>query len=289
MLKPFWRLSLTQQSPTAPLSKAINAPHTGWDLRALAVGVPGGKRLASVTTVLRPGRVTAILGPNGAGKSSLLRTLTGEWPAQGGQVLEGNQPLLRLPAPQLARRRAVMPQDGSVAFDFTVQEVVELGRYAHRLQPSQDEAGIVAQAMAATGVGALAARSIATLSGGERARAHLARALAQIWEAPPCGSPRWLLLDEPTAAMDLAYQHHTMALLRRWAHEQQVGVIAVLHDANLALRYADEVLLVHAGGCEAGPVHAVLTAGTLARVWGVACHATTAPDGVAQYLFSSSG
>ncbi|GAB2475555.1 heme ABC transporter ATP-binding protein [Comamonas humi] len=289
MFKPFWPLALIQQAPTAINSEANNGPQAAWELRQLAIAVPGGRRLATVNAVLRPGRVTAILGPNGAGKSSLLRTLTGEWPAQGGQVLEAGRPLLGQPAAQFARRRAVMPQDGSVAFDFSVQEVVELGRYAHRLQPSRDEAGIVAQAMAATGVTGLAARSIITLSGGERARAHLARALAQIWDAPPCGSARWLLLDEPTAAMDLAYQHHTMALLRRWAHEQQVGVVAVLHDANLALRYADEVLLVHAGGCEAGTVQRVLTAETLARVWGVACHAATAPDGVAQYLFSSAG
>ncbi len=264
---------------------------TGWQLDNLAVGVPGGDTLVQLHARIAPGRVTAIVGPNGAGKSSLLSTITGQWRPHAGQVLLDGQPLAAWPAEQLATRRAMMMQDGAVAFDFTVQEVVELGRYAHRLRPSRDEAGIIAAAMAATDITAFAQRSVRTLSGGERARTHLARVLAQLWE--PAGEhARWLLLDEPTAAMDLAWQHHTMALLQRWAHQSganqgtNVGVITVVHDMNLALRYADDVLLVHAGGCQHGPVAEVLTPSTIASVWGIGCHATHTPDGVAQYLFA---
>lgn len=288
MFNPF----KTWGAATRPAQQSVlGGPASSWHLEHLAVGVPGGDTLVSLHTRIEAGRVTAIVGPNGAGKSSLLSTLTGQWQPHGGQLFFDGQPLSRWSSEQLALRRAMMMQDGGVAFDFTVQEVVELGRYTHRLHPSTDEAGIVARAMALTQVSAIAQRSVRTLSGGERARTHLARVLAQLWEPAACGGARWLLLDEPTAAMDLAWQHQTMALLRDWAHARPsagVGVIAVVHDMNLALRYADDVLLVHGGGCLHGPVHEVLTPETIAQVWGVGCYATQAPDGTAQYLFAQN-
>ena len=177
-----------------------------------------------------------------------------------------------------------------MAFDFTVQEVVEMGRFPHRQQPSRHEARIVTEAMEATGVAHLAGRSINTLSGGERARSHLARALAQIWEPLPDGATRWLLLDEPTAALDLAHQHHTLALVRRWAVEQGVGVVAVLHDLNLALRYAHDSLLLAPGLAGPRSVHAtahLLTPATIAQVWGVHSTPVLAADGVPQYLVAA--
>ena len=264
------------------------AQEGGWQLDRLEVGVPGGDVLVRLHAHIAPGRLTAIVGPNGAGKSSLLATLTGQWAPHAGRVLLDGQQLSKWPTAELARRRAMMVQDGSVAFDFTVQEVVELGRYAHRLQPSRAEAAIVGNAMAATQMEAFAGRSVRSLSGGERARAHLARALAQVWEPPASGQARWLMLDEPTAAMDLAWQHRTMDLLQHWAQVLGVGVVVVVHDMNLALRYADDALLVHGGGCLHGPVADVLTPQTMRDVWGVGCFATTAPDGTQQYLFSGA-
>ena len=173
-----------------------------------------------------------------------------------------------------------------MAFDFTAQEVVELGRYPHRHQPGVDEAQIPSQAMALTGVDHLAQRSINTLSGGERARAHLARALAQIWQAPADGAARWLLLDEPTAALDLAHQHHAMRLLRQWAAEQGVGVVAVIHDLNLALRYADDVLVLGgAAGVHYGAVRDVLQPALVQQVWGMQCDPVHSSDGALQYIF----
>ena len=256
------------------------------ECRNLGVGVAKGPRLATVDVRIQAGRFTAILGPNGAGKSTLMSMLVGERVPQSGQVLLDGLELSGHAVEGLARRRSVMPQDCSVAFDFTAQEVVELGRYPHRHQPGSGEAQIPAQAMALTGVDHLAQRSINTLSGGERARTHLARALAQIWQPPADGAARWLLLDEPTAALDLAHQHHAMRLLRHWAGEQGAGVVAVIHDLNLALRYADDVLVLGGdAGVHHGAVLDVLQPALVRQVWGMQCDPVHSSDGALQYIF----
>jgi iron complex transport system ATP-binding protein len=181
---------------------------------------------------------------------------------------------------ELAKFRAVMPQLSQVAFDFKVREVVELGRYPHRLQPSSAELDITPRAMALTQVDHLAHRAFNTLSGGEKARVHLARALAQIWEPTPAQGCRWLLLDEPTASLDLAHQQAVMQTVRRWAKSQGVGVIAVLHDLNLALRFADQVMVLQAGASVAsGAATTTLTPALIAQVWGVDCYLTQRADG----------
>ena len=256
------------------------------ECRNLGVGVAKGPRLATVDVRIQAGRFTAILGPNGAGKSTLMSMLVGERAPQSGQVLLDGLELSAHAVEGLARRRSVMPQDCSVAFDFTAQEVVELGRYPHRHQPGTGEAQIPAQAMALTGVDHLAQRSINTLSGGERARTHLARALAQIWLQPTDGAARWRLLDEPTAALDLAHQHHAMRLLRQWAGQQGAGVVAVIHDLNLALRYADDVLVLGGdAGVHHGAVLDVLQPALVRQVWGMQCDPVRASDGALQYIF----
>ena len=256
------------------------------ECRNLGVGVAKGPRLATVDVRIQAGRFTAILGPNGAGKSTLMSMLVGERVPQSGQVLLDGLELSGHAVEGLARRRSVMPQDCSVAFDFTAQEVVELGRYPHRHQPGSGEAQIPAQAMALTGVDHLAQRSINTLSGGERARTHLARALAQIWQPPADGAARWLLLDEPTAALDLAHQHHAIRLLRHWAGQQGAGVVAVIHDLNLALRYADDVLVLGGdAGVHHGAVLDVLQPALVRQVWGMQCDPVHSSDGALQYIF----
>lgn len=255
---------------------------------ALALG--GCTLLHEATAQMRPGRVTAILGPNGAGKSTLLSLLSGERAPGAGQVLLDGLPPHGQPAAALALRRAVMPQAFGVAFDFTVREVAELGRFPHRRAPAPCEGTIVAQALQATGVAHLQARVFNTLSGGEKARVQLARALAQVWLPRPDGRARWLLLDEPTAALDLAHQHQAMGLLRRWARgqgaDEGVGVVAVLHDLNLALRYADDALLLAPGAPSCfGPVAQVLAPARVEQVWRLPCQPVAGADGVRQYLF----
>lgn len=245
-----------------------------------------GMRMGSQTIVApldmtwHAGKVSAILGPNGAGKSSLLSLLSMERKPSAGALSFNARPANSFKNAELAKFRAVMPQATQVAFDFKVREVVELGRYPHRLQPSSSELEITPCAMALTQVDHLAHRAFNTLSGGEKARVHLARALAQIWEPTPALGSRWLLLDEPTASLDLAYQQAVMQTVRRWARETGVGVIAVLHDLNLALRFADQVMILQSGHCMAsGPATSVLTPALIAQVWSVDCHLTQRADG----------
>ncbi|MFY3382539.1 heme ABC transporter ATP-binding protein [Paracidovorax sp. MALMAid1276] len=263
----------------------MSAPTLGLQCVDARVHVGGRTLLDGLTATLPPGRFTAILGPNGAGKSTLLSLLSAQRKPDAGQVLLDSQPLASLSPHTLALRRAVMPQESAVAFDFTAREVAELGRYPHRKQPAGNEATIVAEALGATGVIDLAGRSFNTLSGGEKARVHLARALAQVWALLPDGAPRWLLLDEPTAALDLAHQHQSLRLLRDWAHREHCGVVAVLHDVNLALRYADDVLLLSPGAAaHHGAAAEVLTGARIDAVWGVRCREVLA-EGVVQFVF----
>ncbi|WP_423455900.1 heme ABC transporter ATP-binding protein [Ottowia sp. VDI28] len=253
------------------------------------VVVEGRTLLEGVSAALKPGRFTAILGPNGAGKSTLLSLLSAQRRPNAGEVLLDERPIRSFSPRELALRRAVMPQDSAVAFNFTVHEVAELGRYPHRQQPDADEAGIILRALEATDVAKLSSRIFNTLSGGEKARVHLARALAQIWGPRPGKAARWLLLDEPTAALDLAHQHQALGLLRDRANNQGVGVVAVLHDLNLALSYADDALLLaHGEAACFGPVGEVLTPERMKRIWGIECTPVRNPDGVLQYLFGPS-
>jgi len=254
------------------------------------VVVGGRALLEGISATLRPGRFTAILGPNGAGKSTLLSLLSAQRRPSAGEVLLDGRQIGSFSSHMLALRRAVMPQESAVAFNFTVREVAELGRYPHRQRPDTDEANIVSRALEATDVSALAPRIFNTLSGGEKARVHLARVLAQVWGSRPDDAARWLLLDEPTAALDLAHQHQALRLLRERANGQGVGVVAVLHDLNLALCYADDALLLARGEAACfGPVSEVLTPERMKRIWGVECTPVRNAAGVLQYLFEPSG
>lgn len=258
----------------------------GLECRGVEVQAGGRSLLSRAALQLRPGRFTAVLGPNGAGKSTLLSVLSGQRRPDAGEVLLDGRALQRFGAAELALRRAVMPQESAVAFDFTVREVVALGRFPHRRAPHPDEECLIDEAMALTDVASLAARVHNTLSGGEKARVHLARVFVQLWFARADGAVRWLLLDEPTAALDLAHQHAAMRLLQARA-AQGLGVVAVLHDLNLALRYADEVVLVRAGHApQQGPTQALLQAPLIEEVWQTRCQAVVDnEDGVRQFLF----
>lgn len=197
------------------------------------------------------GQLTAVVGPNGAGKSSFLHLLSGALPPSGGSVELDGQPLAAWDRHELARRRALLAQSPDGALDRTVRELITLGRYPHRHQPSARETHIVDDAAACAGLAGMLERPLHGLSGGERARAHFARVLAQIWEAPADGGSRWLFLDEPTAALDLRHQKEVLQCAHDWAVQQRIGVVAVVHDLNLALRYAHRVLVLHQGRCVA--------------------------------------
>jgi iron complex transport system ATP-binding protein len=240
------------------------------------VSVHAGPRVVLENVHLRvlPGRLVAVLGPNGAGKSTLLGVFGGWVRYQQGQCRWEGKRLDEWSAAQLACRRAVMLQHTHVAFDFTAEEVVRLGRYPHRHRPHPREDSVALEAMAQADVMHLRDAPIGVLSGGERARVHWARAWAQLecpgWHARRALPAGWLLLDEPTAALDLAHQHALLAQLRHTCEAYGVGALVVLHDLNLALRYAHEAVLVHQGRVRAhGGVETVLSPSEVAAVWGV--------------------
>jgi iron complex transport system ATP-binding protein len=233
----------------------------------------GGRRLLDgVGLRLAAGRVHALIGPNGAGKSTLLRLLAGELAPAAGTIRLNRRPLPDWSPRERARQRAVLPQSHGLAFGFTAAQVVELGRLPCPRHRPEAEAAIVAAALQRAGVAPLAQRRYTTLSGGERARVQLARAMAQVWEpldGPLQGAPRYLLLDEPTASLDLAHQHDCLRAVRALAADG-LGVLAILHDPNLALRYADDVTLLRDGRVlAAGPPAEALTAEALERLYRV--------------------
>ncbi|WLD57714.1 heme ABC transporter ATP-binding protein [Salinispirillum sp. LH 10-3-1] len=205
----------------------------------------GGRPLLDhIDLTLSAGEAVALVGMNGAGKSTLLRCITGEWAQASGRVLVKERELTRYPSADRAQWLGVLPQSSPLNFPFEVHEVIALGRYPHRTGIQRDRA-ILAAAADACDVTHLLGKPYTACSGGEQQRIQLARVLAQIWE-PVDGRERILLLDEPVSGLDLAHQH---ALFRQMAPLQQqgVGVIFVVHDLNLAARYADRIALLDEG------------------------------------------
>jgi iron complex transport system ATP-binding protein len=224
-------------------------------LAARDLSLPG--RLAGVSVSFEPGRITAICGPNGAGKSSLLQCLAGLLPAPGGAVVLDGAGLAALHPRERAKAIGYLPQEGEVAWDVAVRSLVALGRLPHRDRGDAQ----VAAALGALDLEHLADRPISRLSGGERARALLARVLA--------GEPRWILADEPLAALDLAHQRALLAHLRR-AATTGAGVLLVLHDLALAMNHADRVIVLRGGAKAAdGVPEEALSSEVIERVWSV--------------------
>ncbi|MEB6338104.1 heme ABC transporter ATP-binding protein [Serratia rhizosphaerae] len=222
----------------------------------------GERRLIhDVSLSIASAEMVAIIGPNGAGKSTLLRLLTGYLQPDCGECRLLGRPLEQWTPDQLAKVRAVMRQHSELAFPFSVEDVVAMGRAPHGMR---DAAQAVHEVMAQTDCLSLASRDYRRLSGGEQQRVQLARVLAQLWQPQP--SPRWLFLDEPTSALDLYHQQHTLRLLHDLTRQQPLAVCCVLHDLNLAALYADRILLLHQGRLVAdGTPDEVLQAETLTR------------------------
>jgi len=230
----------------------------------VAFAYRGAPVFRDVSFAIGAGELVGLCGPNGAGKSTLLRLLLGLHAPSSGRVTLAGTPLDAMSRRQIARQAALLPQDAPADVPLSVREAVALGRLPHlgRLQPeSAADLEAVARALAATDMSAFADRPITQLSGGERHRAHLARALAQ--EAP------LLLLDEPIAGLDIAHQLAAMDLLRATAGDGR-AVLVALHDLPLAARRCDRILLLAGGTLVAdAPPAQVLTPETLARVFGV--------------------
>lgn len=230
-------------------------------IRNAHVRVGRSPLLTDVSLDVASGEVVAVVGPNGAGKSTLLKVLCGDVIPSRGEVALNGRLLQAWRRRERARVMAVLPQESTLAFPFTVLEVVMMGRTPHNPDGQRDHT-IARAALDAAGVSAFEQRIYPTLSGGERQRVHVARVLAQVWEAPTHG-PCYLLLDEPTANLDLAYQHHTLETFRQFA-AKGAGVLAVLHDLNLAAQFADRMVVLRDGHqLASGCPQAVLTPGTI--------------------------
>lgn len=212
-----------------------------------------------------PGTVTALVGPNGAGKSSLVRVLSGELSPTDGDVRLHGTALARIDTGELATRRSVMAQSMDVVFDFTVDEILRMGWVQGSRQALRASLDELTRACA---IRHLLSRRFRTLSGGERQRVHFARALLQVWSTGSAAHPRYLLLDEPTSSLDLAHEILALRLARR-AAQRWIGVLVVLHDLNLAARFADRAVLLADGTVAAtGHPEAVFRDALLTRTYG---------------------
>ncbi len=259
--------------------------HTLIEARNLQVTVGAKSLLEGVSVKLNVGEVVAIVGPNGAGKSTLRRALSGDLKPARGEVFMSGRPIEDWPVIERARVRAVLPQDSTLSFPFTVFEVVLMGRTPHvKGTESERDYEIAREALELVEARHLEQRLYPTLSGGERQRVQLARVLAQIWESPAnevAGKAeikaRYLLMDEPTSSLDLAHQHGSLEIARRLAGEG-VGVMVILHDLNLAAQYADRIVMMKDGAITySGPPACVLTSGAIYETFSIEVAVTSHP------------
>ncbi|MFE9577693.1 heme ABC transporter ATP-binding protein [Nocardia sp. NPDC006044] len=250
----------THELPEAPEKGTVTLRARGVSVDRRGAQTAQRRVLDGVDFDVVAGEVVALVGPNGAGKSTLLAALAGELtPSEGSVELEGRA-LAHWSPLDMARRRAVLPQTHTVGFPFTAREVIAMGRAPWlRTERRELDDERIAAAMRAADVEHLAARSFPTLSGGERARVALARVLAQ--------DTGTLLLDEPTAALDLGHQEAVLRLATTRA-EAGAAVVVVLHDLGIAAAYADRVAVLEGGRIAAdGPPRQVLTTDLLTRVY----------------------
>lgn len=232
-------------------------------LDGITFGYTATPVVRDVTFTVAAGEMVALIGPNGGGKSTLLKLAAGVLKPRAGSVHLGGERLAQLRRQEVARRIAVVPQDFTVQFGYTVREVVGLGRLPHRAglaSPHADDREAVERSLERTGMAALGDRIFNELSGGERQRALMALALAQ--------SSKVVLLDEPTAHLDIKHQIEVLELLRRLNAERGLTVVAVLHDLNLAARYFPRLVLFNQRIIADGAPASVLDAGLLEDVYG---------------------
>jgi iron complex transport system ATP-binding protein len=202
--------------------------------------------LNGISTVFEPGLFHVIIGPNGSGKSTFLKVFSGELRPGEGNVCYDGKDVFQSNKPLLAQRRAVMSQQPELHFPLTVAEVVMMGRYPHfAYRPSRRDEAICKEVINRMEIAHFVHRDYLSLSGGEKQRVQFARALAQLWTAPEKGC-RYLLLDEPISSLDIHYQHQFLQIARQLAKENIV-LVAVLHDINLAIQYADQLLFMKEG------------------------------------------
>jgi iron complex transport system ATP-binding protein len=259
------RVSYTYPASRSALRRTNSASRSALRDISQAQGSDAEFALCDVSISIAPQSLTGLLGPNGCGKTTLLKLLSGVLTPELGSVRFGGREVRLLSRRVLAQQIAVVPQETHPAFDFTVMEMVLMGRHPHlgtfQLEGPGDLA-IARDGLIATGTLHLASRPYMTLSGGEKQRVVIASALAQM--------PKVLLLDEPTASLDLGYQLEIAALLKQLNRERDVTMVLATHDLNLAASLCDTLVLVRDGRIlMQGPTKEVLTSGTVQQLYGV--------------------
>jgi len=231
------------------------------EVEDLSVRLGDQSVLSGASLSVEPGSLVGLVGPNGAGKTTLLRTINATLEPDSGRVLVGGEAVHGLSAREVARRVATVPQDTTVPFSFPVRRVVEMGRHPHRPRFGADpDPDAVDRALERADVADLADRPVDAVSGGERSRVMLARALAQ--DAPV------FVLDEPTASLDVNHQVATLDLVRELVADGRT-VLAAIHDLDLAARYCDAIAVLSGGRILAeGPPASVLTESVVAEAFG---------------------
>lgn len=216
-------------------------------LEKITVEVESKKLIDNVSIDFEAGKMNLIIGPNGSGKSTLIKAASKQVTITNGSVMYGDQEINSLTYQQLAKFRGVLSQNIEVAFPLKVWEVVMLGRSPHfTSSPGSFDLHAVEEAMSYFDVSSMAHRDYFTLSGGEKQRVNFARVLAQIWFPHP-GQMRYLLLDEPLTFLDINYQYQFMHKLQHLAEKRDIVIVGVVHDLNLAARFADTILLLSEG------------------------------------------
>lgn len=263
------------------LASGVAQPEPWIEARGVDAGYRERPVLHDVSVGAARGEIVAVVGPNGAGKSTLVRVLAGTLEPARGQVRVGGCDQSAISRREIARRLGVVPQDSDVAFGFTVREVVGMGRAPHQtglLVASERDREIVAAVLARSELEELADRPVVELSGGERRRVVIARALAQ--------QPEVLLLDEPAAHLDIRHAVALYETARREVSERRVACMAVMHDLNAAARWADRVVVLSAGRVRAqGSVEDVLEPALLEEVFGLPVRVgVDATEGVRYFL-----
>lgn len=247
-------------------------------LELIEMGIKRGSRqiLQGLNVAIDKGEVVALVGENGAGKSTLLHTLAGSLPYSG-RVLFHDQPLSEWDTDSLATERAVLLQHQSVAFSFSIPEIIGMGRSAIAESRQHREAR-VGDFISLLALEAMIERPITQLSGGERQRVFMAKCLAQLDAFAQNSEQKLMLLDEPTSALDIRHQHQLLTLVRQFADQGNTAIVAI-HDLNLASSYADKILLLHRGTAIAfGTPEQVLTKVKLETAYDTPMHIGYHPD-----------
>jgi iron complex transport system ATP-binding protein len=207
-----------------------------------------GKKLIldGIDAEFKPGEFNMILGPNGSGKSTFLKIFSGEINKYEGSVLYSGEKISQIKKEDLAKYRAVMSQQPELSFPLMVEEVVMMGRYPHfTFNPNKKDEDICNEVMERMNLISFKERNYLTLSGGEKQRVQYARVLAQVWEKPPTGF-RYLFLDEPLTSLDINYQQEFLQIAREFIKADTI-LVAVMHDINLAIQYADKLFFLREG------------------------------------------